>query len=142
ATAEIPGELQALIHRKAEGNPFFVEEVTRSLLEMGAIRRSGRGYVLARRLEEIVVPDTVQDVIMARLDRLPEEPKRALQTASVIGREFTVRLLERTVELRGHLEEYLRELQTVELIYERFLSPQLAYIFKHALTQDLAYNSP
>jgi class 3 adenylate cyclase/tetratricopeptide (TPR) repeat protein len=137
----LPGELQELIYGKAEGNPFFVEEVTKSLLEIGAIRRSGSGYILARRLEEIYVPDTVQDVIMARLDRLPEEPKRALQTASVIGREFTVRLLDRTAELQGRLEEYLRDLKSVELIYERALYPELAYMFKHALTHDVAYHS-
>jgi class 3 adenylate cyclase/tetratricopeptide (TPR) repeat protein len=140
-TQEMPGELQELIYRKAEGNPFFVEEVTRSLMESGALRRSNGRTLLARRIEEITIPDTVQDVIMARLDLLQEEPKRALQTASVIGREFTVRLLERTVELRGRLEEYLRQLQMVQLIYEPFLSPELAYIFKHALTHEVAYNS-
>jgi class 3 adenylate cyclase/tetratricopeptide (TPR) repeat protein len=139
--ASMPIELQHLIYQKGEGNPFFVEEVTKSLLEVGAIRRTDSRYVLARRLEEIVVPDTVQDVIMARLDRLPEEPKRALQIASVIGREFTMRLLERTAELPGHLEEYLRELKGVELIYERSLYPELAYMFKHALTHDVAYSS-
>src|SRR5262249_26792886 len=69
------------------------------------------------------------------------EPKRAIQTASVIGREFTVRLLERTAELQGRIEEYLRELKAVELIYERSLYPELAYMFKHALTHDVAYNS-
>jgi class 3 adenylate cyclase len=139
--AGLPAELQELIYRKAEGNPFFVEEVAKSLLEVGAIRRSGSSFVLARRLQEIVIPDTVQDVIMARLDRLPEEPKRTLQTASVIGREFAVRLLERTVELQGRLEEYLQELQSLELIYERSLYPELAFMFKHALTHDVAYHS-
>jgi class 3 adenylate cyclase/tetratricopeptide (TPR) repeat protein len=134
-------ELQALIHRKAEGNPFFIEEVSRSLLEVGALRRSGDAYVLTRPIGEIYVPDTVQDVIMARLDRLPEEPKRALQTASVIGREFTARLLGRTAETRGGIEEPLGELQAVELICERALYPELAYIFKHALTRGVAYNS-
>src|SRR5262249_46405669 len=89
----------------------------------------------------IYVPDTVQGVIMARLDRLDEAPKRAIQTASVIGREFTVRLLERTTELEGQLERYLRELKDVELIYERSLYPALAYMFKHALTHDVAYGS-
>jgi tetratricopeptide (TPR) repeat protein len=80
-------------------------------------------------------------VIMACLDRLAGEPKRAIQTASVIGREFTVRLLERTAELQGRIEEYLRELKAAELIYERSLYPELAYMFKHALTHDVAYNS-
>jgi tetratricopeptide (TPR) repeat protein len=140
-TGGLPAELQELIYRKAEGNPFFVEEITKSLLEVGALRRSDDGFVLARRLEEIVIPNTVQDVIMARLDRLPEEPRRALQTASVIGREFAARLLERTVELHGRLEGHLQELQSLELIYEHLLYPELAYMFKHALTHDVAYHS-
>jgi class 3 adenylate cyclase/tetratricopeptide (TPR) repeat protein len=136
----VPRELSELIYRKAEGNPFFVEEVARSLLEAGVIRRSNSHYELARPIEEIFVPDTVQDVIMARLDRLPEESRRALQTASVIGREFTARLLDRTAALGGS-DESLNELRAVELIYEHSLYPELEYMFKHALTHDVAYNS-
>jgi len=137
----LPEQLERSIAHKAEGNPFFVEEVVKSLLEVGAIRHTDDGSVVTRPVDEIDVPDTVQDVIMARLDRLDEEPKRALQTAAVIGREFVVRLLDRTVELRGRLAGYLRELNDVELIYERSLDPELAYAFKHALTQDVAYAS-
>ncbi len=141
AVENLPEELQRTIAARAEGNPFFVEEVVRSLLEVGAIRRADAGYVLAKPVEEIDIPDTVQDVIMARLDRLEEEPKRALQTAAVIGREFTVRLLERTAELEGQIAGYLRELKAVELVFERSLYPELAYMFKHALTHDVAYQS-
>lgn len=136
----LPPELTDLIFRKAEGNPFFVEEVAKSLQEIGAIRRSNSHLVLAKPLEEIFVPDTVQDVIMARLDRLPEGPRRALQTASVIGREFTARLIDRTAALGGR-DDSLVELKAVELIYERSLYPELAYMFKHALTHDVAYTS-
>jgi class 3 adenylate cyclase/tetratricopeptide (TPR) repeat protein len=141
ATERLPEGLQALIVRKAEGNPFFVEEVVKSLLEVGAIRRSGDSYVLAKRQDEIFVPDAIQDVIMARIDRLAEAPKRTLQLASVIGREFTRRLLDRIAELRARTEEYLRELKAIELIYEKSLFPELAYMFKHALTHEVAYNS-
>jgi tetratricopeptide (TPR) repeat protein len=141
ATESLPEELKALIARKAEGNPFFVEEVVKSLLEVGALRRSGDGYVLAKRLDEIFVPDTIQDVIMARIDRLAETPKRTLQLASVIGREFTRRLLDRMADIQAQIEEVLRELKAIELIYEKSLFPELAYMFKHALTQEVAYNS-
>jgi len=141
ATATLPDELKTLISRKAEGNPFFVEEVVRSLLEVGALRRAGDGYVLARRLDEIFVPDTIQDVLMARIDRLQEAPKRTLQLASVIGREFTRRLLERIADIRARTEELLRELKAIELIYEKSVFPELAYMFKHALTHEVAYNS-
>jgi predicted ATPase len=86
ATDSLPEELRTLIARKAEGNPFYVEEVVKSLQEVGGIRPAGDRYVLATRLDELVVPDTIQDIIMARIDRLPEAPKKTLQLASVIGR--------------------------------------------------------
>lgn len=141
ATEHLPEELDALIVRKAEGNPFFVEEVVKSLQEIGAIRPAGDHYVLTKRLDEIFIPDTIQDVIMARIDRLEEAPKKTLQLASVIGREFTRRLVDRLAEIRERTEEFLRELKAIELIYEKRLFPELAYMFKHALTHEVAYNS-
>ena len=141
AAESLPGELQALIVRKAEGNPLFVEEVVKSLQEVNAIRRTGDGWVLTRRVDEVFIPDTIQDVIMARIDRLDEAPKKALQLASVIGREFTRRLLDRIADRRGRTEDSLRALKAIELIYERSLFPELAYMFKHALTHEVAYNS-
>jgi len=140
-TNELPNDLRSLIVGKAEGNPFFVEEVVRSLQEVGAIRRVGDGYVLTTKLEDIAIPDTIQDVIMARIDRLPDAPKKTLQLASVIGREFTRRLLDRMDEIRERTEEFLRDLKAIELIYEKTLFPELAYMFKHALTHEVAYNS-
>jgi class 3 adenylate cyclase/tetratricopeptide (TPR) repeat protein len=141
ATERLPDALQTLIAEKAEGNPFFVEEVVKSLQEIGAIRLESGGYVLTRLLESVVVPDTIQDVIMARIDRLAEAPKKTLQLASVIGREFTRRLLDRISDIRGQTEQVLRDLKGIELIYEKSLFPELAYMFKHALTHDVAYNS-
>jgi tetratricopeptide (TPR) repeat protein len=141
ATESLPEELRALIVRKAEGNPFFVEEVVKSLLEVGALRRAADGYDLAKRLNEIFVPNTIQDVIMARIDRLEEAPKRTLQLASVIGREFTRRLLDRIADIRARNEEFLQGLKAIELIYEKSVFPELAYMFKHALTHEVAYNS-
>ncbi len=140
-TERLPEELKALIAEKAEGNPFFVEEVVKSLRELGAIRATASGYSLAKRLDEIVVPDTIQDVIMARIDRLEEAPKKTLQLASVIGRDFTQRLLDRIAEIREATEESLRELKSSELVYEKSLFPELSYTFRHALTQEVAYNS-
>src|SRR5262249_28737739 len=97
-TTSVPVELRSLIARKGEGSPFFVEEVTRSLQEEGAFRSIGGRVELVRSPGELAVPDSIHDVLMARLDRLGDEPKRALQIASVIGREFAVRLLERIHE--------------------------------------------
>jgi class 3 adenylate cyclase/tetratricopeptide (TPR) repeat protein len=141
AAERLPDALQTLVARKAEGNPFFVEEVVKSLQELGVIRLEAGSYVLTRMLDDVVVPDTIQDVIMARIDRLAEAPKKTLQLASVIGREFTRRLLERISDIRGQTEQFLRELKGIELIYEKSLFPELAYMFKHALTHDVAYNS-
>ncbi len=140
-TERIPDEVRTLIVRKAEGNPFFVEEVVKALGEVGALQPTGYRYVLAKRPSEIVVPDTIQDVIMARIDRLEEAPKRTLQLASVIGREFTRRLLDRIADRPGQTEEWLCTLKASELIYEKSLFPEPAYLFKHALTQEVAYNS-
>jgi class 3 adenylate cyclase/ribosomal protein L40E len=141
ATDQLPEELNTLIVRKAEGNPFFVEEVVKSLHEIGAIRQAGERYVLTKQLNEIFIPDKIQDVIMARIDRLADAPKKTLQLASVIGREFTRRLVDRLAEVQERTEEFLRELKAIELIYEKSLFPELAYMFKHALTHDVAYNS-
>jgi tetratricopeptide (TPR) repeat protein len=141
ASPEVPAEVRALIIDKAEGNPFFIEEVTKSLIEVGALRRTANGYALGRPVSEIVIPNTIQDVIMARIDRLGEEPKRAIQIASVIGREFAVRLLQRAGELGDRINPLVGELRALELIYEKSGVPELAYMFKHALTHDVAYES-
>ena len=141
ATADLPSDLQALIIRKAEGNPFFIEEVVKSLQEVGVLRREADRYVLTRSSEGVMIPDTIQGVIMARIDRLADAPKKTLQLASVIGREFTRRLLDRIAEMRDRTEDFLRELKAIELIYEKSLFPELAYMFKHALTHEVAYGS-
>jgi class 3 adenylate cyclase/tetratricopeptide (TPR) repeat protein len=141
AAESVPDEVQALIARKAEGNPFFVEEVVRSLVELGAIHRAGDRYLLTGSPDQIQVPDTIQDVIMARIDRLAEEPRRTLQLASVIGREFTGRLIERIADVQSGTEGLLQELKAIELIHEKTFFPELAYMFKHALTHEVAYGS-
>jgi class 3 adenylate cyclase/tetratricopeptide (TPR) repeat protein len=137
----VPAELRALIYRKSEGNPFFVEEVVKSIQESRALEHKGDQTVLAKSFSDLLVPDRVQDAIMARIDRLGEEPKRVLQLASVVGREFTSRLIDRLADLHGGTEAMMRELKAKELIYEKSLFPELAYMFKHALTQEVAYSS-
>ena len=126
---------------KAEGVPLFIEEVTKTLLDLGVLQREDGAYRLVKNLSEVSVPDTIQGIIMARLDRLGEDGKRTVQLASVIGRQFLVRLLARVAGLSDRLEGLLRELQALEIIYEQGLLPEPAYIFKHAVIQDVAYNS-
>ena len=140
-TNQFPPELTTALMEKAEGVPLFVEEVTKTLLDLGLLRRENGGYRLVKGIAEVNVPDTIQGIIMARLDRLGEEGKRAVQLASVIGRQFLVRLLERISGFTSKLEGLLAELQTLEIIYRQGLLPEPAYIFKHAVIQDVAYNS-
>ena len=141
AAGSLPDAVRTLVARKAEGNPFFVEEIVKSLRESGVFMPAGDRYELARPLHEIIVPDTVQDVIMARIDRLHDASKKVLQTASVIGREFTRRLLDRLVDVPAGTQPSLRELIALEMIHEKTVFPELAYTFKHALTHEVAYGS-
>lgn len=137
----LPPAVSALVAAKAEGNPFFVEEMTRSLLEDGTLRRENGRVVVTRDLAGILVPDTIQDVLVARLDRLADDARRAIQVASVIGREFALRLLARITETGDQARLHVDELRALELIYEKATHPELAYMFKHALTHDVAYES-
>jgi class 3 adenylate cyclase/tetratricopeptide (TPR) repeat protein len=140
-SAQFPEEIQTALMEKAEGVPLFIEEVTRTLLDLGVLQRENSSYRLVKSLSEVSVPDTIQGIIMARLDRLGDDGKRTVQLASVIGRQFLVRLLARIAGLSDRLEGLLRELQALEIIYEQGLLPEPAYIFKHAVIQDVAYNS-
>ena len=138
---ELPPELVSAVMQKAEGVPLFIEEVAKTLLDLGVLRREGDRLVLVGGPETMDVPETIHDIIMARLDRLGDEGKRTVQLASVIGRQFLVRLLSRVSGMSRHLDGLLRELQSLEIIYEQGLLPEPGYIFKHAVIQDVAYNS-
>ncbi|HXJ84906.1 MAG TPA: adenylate/guanylate cyclase domain-containing protein [Candidatus Methylomirabilis sp.] len=140
-TDDLPEEVNELIARKADGNPFFVEEILRALVEDGALRWSDGRYVLTGRSPDITIPDTIQDLIMARIDRLEESAKQTLQYAAVIGREFSRRLLDHIPDLRGRTGGALARLKAVEFIYEKTPLPEPSYTFKHALTQEVAYSS-
>ena len=138
---EVAPELRQLILNRAAGNPLFMEEFTHTLLENGSIERKDEKYVLSGKASDIQVPDTIQGIIAARLDRLEDNLKRTMQVASVIGRDFAFRILQSITGMREELKAYLLNLQGLEFIYEKNLFPELEYIFKHALTQEVAYNS-
>ncbi len=134
-------ELVELILSRTSGNPLFLEELTRSLLENGSIQKRENRFVLSRSATEIQIPSSIQGIIAARMDRLEESLKRLLQVASVIGRDFAFRILQAITGMRKELKSCLLNLQGLEFIYEKTLFPELEYIFKHALTQEVAYNS-
>ncbi|MBT4267862.1 MAG: AAA family ATPase [Deltaproteobacteria bacterium] len=138
---EVAPELKDLILCRAAGNPLFMEEVTHSLLENGTIEKQDQKYVIKGSLFDIQVPDTVQGIIAARMDRLEENLKRTMQVASVVGRDFTFRILHTITDMHEELKSSLLNLQGLEFIYEKQLFPELEYIFKHALIQEVAYNS-
>jgi predicted ATPase/class 3 adenylate cyclase len=141
AVDDLPAELVAAIAGKAEGNPFFLEELGRALVETGAVRAADGRLTLTRPAALLSVPATVQDLIAARLDRLADAQKRTVQTASVIGRAFALSLLRQVSDVQSQLEQSLAELKCIELIYERLGAHDLEYVFRHALTQDVAYGS-
>jgi tetratricopeptide (TPR) repeat protein len=138
---EVSPEIRELILNRTSGNPLYMEELTHSLLENGSIRKKDRQFVLSGKASDIQVPDTIQGIIAARMDRLDDNIKRTMQAASVIGRDFAFRILQTITGLREELKAYLINLQGLEFIYEKSLFPELEYIFKHALTQEVAYNS-
>jgi len=134
-------ELRELILNRAAGNPLYMEEFTHTLLENGSILCRDQKCELIKNASGIQVPDTIQGIIAARMDRLEDNLKRTMQVASVIGRDFAFRILETISEMRKELKAYLLNLQGLEFIYEKRLFPELEYVFKHALTQEVAYNS-
>jgi class 3 adenylate cyclase/tetratricopeptide (TPR) repeat protein len=136
-----PRDIAHLVTSKAEGNPFYIEEVTKALLETGALRRRNGSLELTRSAGDVYVPATIQEVILTRIDRLQSDAREAIQLASVIGREFTARLLSRISLAQVRLEGVLAELKNLELIYEKAYFPELSYMFKHALTHDVAYST-
>jgi len=138
---EVVPELRELILNRSAGNPLFMEEFTHTLLENGSIGKKDHQYVLTRKASEVQVPDTIQGIIAARMDRLDDNMKRTMQVASVIGRDFAFRILQTITGMREELKSYLINLQGLEFIYEKSLFPELEYIFKHALIQEVAYNS-
>ena len=134
-------DLEKKIVAKTGGNPFFVEEVVRELFDRGDIRKQGDHYVCDQPIDNLVIPNSVQGVLSARMDRLNEDLKRTMQVASVIGRDFAFRLLKSIMELGDELRTHLTNLVGLEVLYEKSLYPELEYIFKHALTQEVAYES-
>jgi class 3 adenylate cyclase/tetratricopeptide (TPR) repeat protein len=134
--------LTQLLIARTEGNPFFLEESVRTLVETGVLVGMPGAYRVAQAVPSIQVPATVQAVLVARIDRLLSEEKRLLQTAAVIGMEVPLPLLQAIAELSEEaLHRGLTHLQAAEFLYETRLFPEHAYTFKHALTHEVAYRS-
>jgi tetratricopeptide (TPR) repeat protein len=138
---QMPASAEQLLLNRAEGNPLFLEEVLRSLIEEGAIRPADDRWEIARAITEIDIPTTLQGVLTARIDRLEEPVKRVLQAAAVIGRVFPRFVLAPMINEPDILERALEELEVAELIKVRAREPEPEYMFKHYLTYETAYNT-
>jgi class 3 adenylate cyclase len=134
--------LRRLILECTQGNPFFIEEMVQVLFDEGVVVRDGAALRVARPLSQVHIPTTVQGVLASRIDRLPPDEKQLLQTLAVMGREFPLPLIQRVAQAaEDALEKMLSNLQSADFINEEPAFPDIKYTFKHALTQEVAYNS-
>ncbi len=139
--AKMPSELAALMGEKTGGNPFFIEELCRTLLESGTLLIENGEAHLAGGVDRLLIPDTVQAVLKSRLERLDPEAREVLRCAAVIGQQFGLELLSRVVPSRSRVEDTLKTLRSAGLIQRTGLVPEPTFRFKHALTRDVAYES-
>ncbi|MCF8146908.1 MAG: AAA family ATPase [Deltaproteobacteria bacterium] len=139
-TDQVPSELGHFVRDKAEGNPFYLEELINSLIESDTLVKDNGTWRLTGPITESSISSSINGIITGRLDRLEREAKRVLQEASVIGRSFLYDILKRITELEGEFDQCLVGLERLDLIRTRSMQPELEYIFKHALTQEVVYN--
>ena len=137
----LPGEVVEYIDGKTDGVPLYVEELTKAILEADFLREQEDGYVLTGPLSDVTIPATLQDSLMARLDRLPTI-REVAQLGAVLGREFSYEMLQSIASMNEtDLQQGLERLVDAELLYQRGRPPRARYIFKHALVQDAAYQA-
>ncbi len=139
AADEVPTELAARVHERTGGNPFFLEEVARSLIESGTVRIDGRRACLAGPIDALHMPANVQAVIRTRLDRFDWEVRQVLRAAAVVGRDFTPAILVRVLSHADRVAPALEMLSAAGIIRQTAIVPEPAYTFAHALIQETAY---
>jgi class 3 adenylate cyclase/tetratricopeptide (TPR) repeat protein len=137
----LPYTLRQQIIERSGGNPFFIEEVVRSLIDDGAIVRVGTSFEVTDKINSVVVPPTINDVLIARIDRLEEKTRELVKVASVIGRNFFDRILKDVAASIEGIDNKLATLKDLQLIRDRMRMEELEYFFKHALAQEAAYES-
>ncbi|MCP4691661.1 MAG: AAA family ATPase [Desulfobacterales bacterium] len=135
-----PVVIDTIVSRSG-GNPFFIEEVVRSFIDDGAIVMEDGQFVVTEKIDDVHIPYTINDVLMARIDRLEEKTRHLVKIASVIGRNFFYRVISDVAENVRGIDERLAYLKEIQLILERERIEELEYMFKHALAQEAAYDS-
>jgi predicted ATPase/class 3 adenylate cyclase len=137
----LPNGMVPVIHERTGGNPFFVEEISSALIEEGTVQLKDQKAILTKSIENLSFPTTIQAVIRARLDRLDGSTRESLRLASVIGREFTRRILEQISDSTEMLSASLETLKDLELIQQTRVVPEAEYLFKHVITQEVTYET-
>jgi tetratricopeptide (TPR) repeat protein len=140
-TESLPSDLKRFMNDRAEGNPFYLEELINSLIELGTLVRDNGSWKLEGPITQSDISSTIHGLISGRLDRLDKETKRILQEASVIGRAFLYEILKRITELGDRIDPGLSKLEKLDLIRTRSMQPDLEYMFKHPVTQEVVYDS-
>ena len=135
-----PSIKQQIVERSG-GNPFFMEEIVRSLMDEGAVLKTNSGFEVTEKINHVVIPYSVNDVLMARIDRLEEKTRELIKVASVIGRNFFDRILKEVADSIESIDERLAYLKEIQFIRDRTRMEELEYLFKHALAQEAAYES-
>jgi class 3 adenylate cyclase/tetratricopeptide (TPR) repeat protein len=135
----VPKDLQRFIRDKVEGNPFYLEEAINSLIESNILVPENGDWKVSGPITETEISASIQGVISARVDRLEQKSKRILREASVIGRSFYYEILKRISEIQNNIDRSLSGLERFDLIKTKSIQPELEYIFKHALTQEVVY---
>jgi len=137
----LPNVTRRRIIRRAEGNPFFIEEVVRSFIDEGVMEPESGTFTGLNGIDSVTIPENIRDVIMARIDRLDEDTKDLLKVASVIGRHFFREILVKTIGSIQGIDERIEYLKEIQLIRERETMGEVEYLFKHGLTQEATYQS-
>jgi len=137
----LPFSIRDQIVNRAGGNPFFIEEVVRSLIDEGAIVKKKFGFEVTDKINGVVIPPTINDVLIARIDRLEEQTRELVKVASVIGRSFFDRIIKDVADFIAGVDDRLIYLKDAQLIRDRIRMQEVEYLFKHALAQEAAYDS-
>ena len=138
---ELPEGLQGMILERSDGNPLFLEEIIRTLIEENVLRRERDSWIAPKKMDRLKIPGILRGVIAARIDRLPKTAKIVLQNASVVGRVFAYRAIQALTESDGEFDRSLAHLLRDGFIREQARLPEVEYLFKHVLTQEAAYSS-
>ncbi|MBW1996664.1 MAG: AAA family ATPase [Deltaproteobacteria bacterium] len=139
-TESIPADLARLVQYKTEGNPFYLEELVNSLIESEVLVKDNGTWKITKPIGELDISSSIYGIISGRLDRLERQTKRVLQEASVIGRAFLYDIVKKITEVRDRVDSCLNALERLDIIRARSLDPDLEYMFKHPLTQEVVYN--